>query len=130
MKIYRALFFDERGKFLKSKKFNPLKQLIQFKDKTYNIDLKNASYIEEKNFFNTRYTYFYNISNPNPLILDKKADAILNPELYNVMIETRVTQKLNDLYKSSLSDWLTPRNILIFLIVAGILYWLITKQPF
>lgn len=126
--LYKAFFFNERGEFLGKKGFSKFKRSFVFKEGRYNTDLKEASY-----FISTTIPllikskiYFYNISNPSPLKLDKKAEPILNPDTFNTIIETKVIKDINNLPNKSLGDLLTPQNLLIGLVVIGILYYLLS----
>lgn len=120
-KTQRALFFDENGDYLGSKTFKRSEKIFKYKKNSYNIDLKYSSFrnINVIPILWDRKDYYYNIGNSNPVLIDKKSEPIINPELYNIMLETKVARDLNDLSRKGLADFLTPRNILIGLIVVG-----------
>lgn len=128
IKLYYAKIFDEKGQFIKNQRFAPYNNVFSYKNKSYNIILKDISYFDIKGILWTNRYYFYNLSNPNPLILDKKCEPVLSPELYNIMLETTTAQKLNDLSKSKFK--LDFKIILLIgaIIVGG--YLLLTGKLF
>lgn len=133
--IYRMFFlmtrlaniYDKSGRIIGSVKFGKLDKTFKYGDKhRFNVDVENSSVLERRNLFGkvNRVEYTYNIDNPNPLIFNKEIKSVLNPELYNVNIETKVAQDLNDLSKTGLSQFLTPRNLIIgAVIIFAIIYF-------
>jgi len=122
----RALFFDEKGEYHGSTSFSKYNSTFTYSNGSYNVDFKNSSYKEESVIpvLWKRRTYFYNLSNSNPIKLDKKAEPPISPRLYDIFLKTKVAQDLNDLSKGGLSQYFTPRNVLIGLGVIAVIYYL------
>jgi hypothetical protein len=112
-KIYFAKMFDEKGEHIKDIQIKKFSKIFNFENKSYNIKLKNSSHFDTKGIFWDRRFFIYNISNPDPIILDKKAEPKIEPELYNIMLETETAKKLNNLSKKGFKDLLTLKNLLI-----------------
>jgi len=123
-KSHIALLFDDRGELLAKKSFRRKDDFFTYDgERKFNIILQNTTAFEKFGIlWNTKY-YFYNINNPNPLVLNKKLEPILNSKIYNVMLETKVARDLNDLTKSTLSQLMTPKNIIIVLAILGAVYY-------
>lgn len=121
-----AYIFDQNGKLHGRVRFSKQDKTFKYGKGTYNIDIENGSVIETRRWFGKIYLieYFYNISNPNPILFDKKNEPILNPELYDSMLETKVAQELNSLSNDGFSKYLTPRNMLIAVVVIALLFYL------
>jgi len=128
IKLYYSKFFDEKGQFIKNQRFAPYSKVFSFKDKSYNVDLRDASYFDSKGILWTNRYFMYNLSNPDPLILNKKMEPIISPEIYNIMLETKTAQKLNDLSKPRFNLNFKTLIIIGVVIVAG--YLLATGKLF
>lgn len=123
---YKAIFYDDKGNYAGIKGFNRKEKSMDYGKGTYNIDL-NCSYFDRKAFFHDKRYYYYSLNNPNPVLMNKKAEPILNSESYNIMLKTKVLRDLNELSKGSgLGDLLTPRNIIIGLAIIGIIIYFAT----
>lgn len=126
MKLYYAKFFDERGEYITDKIFRKYNETFKFKNRRYNIELKEGSYYEVSSIpllLKKRY-YFYNLSNSNPIKLDKKGEPIINPNIYNTIIESEEAKKLNNLHKGTLMNFLSePKNIIILVIICAVGYY-------
>lgn len=100
-KLYYAKIFDENGQFVKNIWFPKFEKTFKYKSKSYNVKTKEASYYDAKGLLWDNRYYIYNISNPDPILLDKKAEPIIDPEMYNIQLENQTAKKLNDLAKGS-----------------------------
>lgn len=118
-----TVFYDDNGKFLDKKKVKRKDTIVEWNDETYNISIGEGSITEiECLWFNKEY-YHYVRGNPNPLKLNKKCEPIINARLYNIQLNTHLAEELNNLS----NDWkklITPRNIIIFLVIVGIIVYL------
>lgn len=126
-----AWFFDGKGEFHGHKTFNKNQKTFQYGEGSYNIDIENSSIVESMviPFIWRRRRYFYNIKYSNPLKLSSTTnEPSISPELYNANLEIKLAKELGDLAKGFLAKLLTPRNIIIALILFGIIYWFGTKQ--
>jgi hypothetical protein len=131
IKTYRAWFFDEKGEYLGKKGIPKKNKVFDYNDGKYNVDLENATYKDESVYLGLwkKRTFFYNVSNSNPIRLDKKSEPIINPELYKIQLETKLARDLNDLAnKGGLSKFLTPFNILLGVAVIVVIYLLASGQ--
>jgi len=121
-----ACFYDDKGEYLGKIKFSKWDNLIKTKKRTYNVIREKATITKIKGFFKDKEYTHYNVNNPNPILLDKTTRPILDAEVYNVQLETKVMRDLNNLSKKSLSDLLTPATIIIIVIVIGVSIYLLT----
>lgn len=122
IKLFYGKIFNDRGEFLKNQYFKKYEPTFKFKSKRYNINLQKGSFYEVTSipFILKKRFYFYNINNPDPLCLDKKVEPIMNPDLYNTIIENEEAKKLNNLHKKNLLSFLEPQHIIIILIALGV----------
>lgn len=119
---YRAFFFDEKADYHGRAKFKKNQSTFKYGKGAYNVDLKNGSYWEDRPLFVPlwkRKTYLYPVNSSNPYRLDGKQQPPISPELYNINLETEIAKKLNDLSKKGFSEYLTPKNIIIALVLLG-----------
>lgn len=92
---HKALLFDDNGEFLDIQGFKRSDDYFTYgsgKDaRKFNIILNNCTTWEKRHLIrgNKRY-YYYNINNPNPILLDKKSEPIISSKIYNVMLETKI----------------------------------------
>lgn len=122
-KQYYGKFFDSNGEFIGNKKFKRTDEHFKYKNRRYNNKPQKASYYEVTAIpliLKKRY-YFYNIEISDPILMNKQYKPIIEPELYNLMIETEQAKKLNDLSKKGLLTLLDPKIIIGILIGLGLL---------
>jgi hypothetical protein len=124
--LYRAMLYDDAGEHVTTVKFKRNDKTFTHKKRTYNIMLDKATQFTEENLLFEKRFFQYNINNPNPFLLNKKAEPIVDAEVYKIQLETKILKDLNDLSKGGLAALLTPRNIIIGLIVIGVLVYLST----
>lgn len=124
---YAGWFFNEKGEYDGIKGLSKNNKDLIYKKGRYFINL-SASYIEWTviPFLWKKIRYFYNVNNSHPITLDKRAEPPISPELFDVMMETKLARDLNNLSKSGLGELLTPRNIIIAIVVVGIIIYLAT----
>lgn len=121
LKLKKAKMFDDKGEFVENVLFSAKETTFKYRKGSYVIDLNCPSYFDDTNYlWDTRY-FFYNIGNPSPKILSKKEQPIINADVFNVIMETDIMRKLNELSKDGLQKYLTFRNIII--VVGGILVY-------
>lgn len=124
-RVYKAIFYDDKGDFVEVKQFSRKEKTFKaFGNKSFNINL-NASYFDRKHFFFDKRYFYYNINNPNPILMNKKAEPIMDSESYNVNLETKVLRDLNELSKGKgwLSNLSTQQIIIILAIIGAIIYF-------
>lgn len=127
MKLFYAKFFDARGDFIGNKRFKKFESTFKYKNRRYNVEMQKGSYYETTTipFILFKRFYIYNLEDPNPIKLDKKSKPILEPEIYNTIIESEEAKKLNNLHKKGLLANLDMKTIMIILgIIAGAIYFL------
>ena len=122
-KVYKAVFFDDRGEQVGTKKFDRKDAHFKYNDGAYNIAIKESTMFEVKGFFFDKRYFQYNLNDPNPILLDKKREPIINARLYNINLETKVARELNDLDKSDFERLFTFKNIIIVLAILGAVYY-------
>lgn len=123
--IRYAIITDSKGEYIDRVKFKATDKTFRYGKRTYNVILE-ATHFNVKQLFGiwkNRF-YFYDLDNPNPKILDKKNEPIIDTELYDVMMENRIATELANQSKSSLSALLTRKNIIIFIIALLAIWWL------
>jgi len=119
-----ARLHDAKGMHIKDVYFQSEQETFKYKDNAYNIRLKDVTYTEQKGLIFKKRFYYYNINHTEPLILTAPIHSIIEPKLYNVMLETSQAQKLNDLSKKGLLSLLTPKVIIIGLVAIGVIIYL------
>lgn len=118
--------YDDNGRFIKKVRLKRHEKRFRYNKKSFNIDEKEAGETNLDYWLFEKRFYHYNINNPNPFKLDKKGEPIMDSALYDIQLETKVAMDLNNLNEGNLSKLLTPRNIIIGLIVIGIIYFLLS----
>lgn len=123
----RAWFFDAKGEYHGSKSFSKHAKNFKYGVGSYIVNLK-ATNKRDKPIIALwhRRTFYYNLDNPNPLILDKKGEPLIDPEALNINLETKVLRDLNDLANDNFSKYITPKNIILGLVVIGLIIYLAT----
>lgn len=122
-----AYFYDDKGRFVGKKTFRKTDSLITFQGRKYNINY-NATWTYFNRWYWDLEVYQYSLNNPDPFLLNKKGEPLMNSEQYNIQLETKVARDLNDLSKG---NFLANLNWKAILIIGGILvlaYLLYTKQ--
>lgn len=128
MIVRRAYFYDINGERIGKCSFKKGVEHFEYKEGMYNVIDDNCTIDYEKVLpfgILTRKVTYYNIGNTNPLTLTAKPSAPVTPELYNIIYKTKIARDLNDLaFKQGLLALLTPKNIIIGLVVIGLIYYL------
>lgn len=126
IKLRYAYFYDDKGEYLGRTKFSKWNPTLRYKNKAYNVLEQDATKTLIKGWFWDKEIYQFNINNPNPFLLDKKHEPVMNSEVYNAQLETKVIKDLNDLSNDSFMKYLTPQNIILFIAVIVIAYYLLS----
>lgn len=125
---YRAIIFNENGEQVGTVKLDRSKQGFKFKDGQYNIKWDCKTHLKRENFFHKFKYFMYIFNNPDPIEFDNEKNnfqTIFNAEQYNVMLETDIARKLNNLV-GGLGQFLTGKNILIMLGVGAVAYYFLS----
>jgi hypothetical protein len=131
IKLHEGLFFDKSGRYLGSKlikastKWGLSKRTFEYKGGSYNVKWK-VSRAEMCYFpwFFDRIQYYYQIGNPDPLDVKTVIKPLMNADDYNVQLESKILRELNKVRIGGLAALLTPRNIIIgLIIIAAIIYF-------
>lgn len=123
-KLHFAVFFNENGEYITTKYISKTKKKFNYKNKTYNIRRKEASYFERKGIIYDRRYYFYNIGNPDPFKLTKPKKIILDPEQYNTILKTKVMKDLNTV-KNPILQKLDTKTVIFIIAGIGIIGYII-----
>jgi hypothetical protein len=123
-----ACFYDDKGEFLSKKGFSKTAKTFDYDGKSYNIYQDDATATKVKRWYWDLEEYHYNINNPNPMLLNKKAEPILDSEMYNIQLKTKVARDLNDLSKKGLFANLDFKTAMVILIVIVVIYMLATGK--
>lgn len=125
LKLHFAVFFNENGEYITTKHISKTDKKFKYKNKKYNINRKEASYFERKGLIYDKRYYFYNISSSDPYKLTKPEDVLIDPEMYNDILETKVTKDLNTVKESLLEKIDVKTAIFILLGVGALIYFLV-----
>lgn len=120
-----AIMFDNSGHYIGKRKINYRETTFKYKDKTYNFMPNDCSFFSLSTLpFKKKY-YFYNLYNPNPMVLDFKKEPIISSAAYNNILETDLLKKLSALSKPNFFDIiLQPKFIILAIIlVVGVWYF-------
>lgn len=121
---HKAVFFDDNGVCVGQKRLKYSDSTFVFQGRGFNFMPLNSSFFKVVNIFSKTKFYFYNINNPMPLLIKKSIDPVVNSEAYGVFLRTDILKKLNDLSKKNwLSELLTPRNMIIALILIVVIWF-------
>lgn len=121
IKKYVANFSDNNGDSCGKKSFSSRDSLIKFKDRQFNTSIDRASHTVFKRWYWDVHNYFYNIHDPNPLMFKKSVAPLMDSELYNIQLETKVARDLNDLSKKVFLDLFTPPVIITIIAIIGVI---------
>lgn len=119
---YWAYFYDDRGDYVGRKKHSNLDKTFKYKDRSFNFIPKKSTQTRFDYFLWERRVTYYNINNPNPILMDKKAEPVLDSQVYNQQLETKLIIDLNQLPNDYLK-FLTPQTLIIGLIIIGVLIY-------
>lgn len=115
---YFAVMCDPNGRQLDVLKIPRKEKKFNYGNGTYNIKIKEASYIQRKNWRGKKRRYFiYNTSYSDPFTFDKKQQPLINPEDYATLIESEQLKKLNDVNKKGLEGILNAKTIITAVVV-------------
>lgn len=123
IKVFRGMLFNDKGEFLDKVNFKKRDDTFKKKNKSYNVIWGASSFILKGYIVDRKY-YFYNVNNPNPVQIDKKAEPIINSDIYNSLLETKVIREMNKLDQKGLGEFLTPKNVIFGLVILGVIYYL------
>lgn len=115
-------FYDDKGEYIGKKGFSKTDKSFDFAQGSFNVVPEKVTYTEVKRWYWDVHIYHYNINNPNPFNFSKKVEPIMDAELYNIMLKTKIARDLNDLAKGNRWDWLNFKTIAIAAVIIGILY--------
>lgn len=120
-----AAFLDDTGKHIGLKKLNYFQKTFLYKEHGYNFDPLNSTFISLTYWFSKTKIYFYHLNDPNPLKLDLNNSPVIDSLVFGSIIDSNVIKKLHDQQKDNdfFKKFLTPVNIVIFLIVVGVVIW-------
>lgn len=121
-----AYFVDDKGSFIGSKGFSLTSKTFKYENKSYNINHEKATFILFKRWYWDIEVYIYNINNPDPYILQKTAEPLMDAEMYNIQLESNFAKQLNEMSKGKIK--IDFKTIIIILIGIAILYLLFTNK--
>ena len=83
-----AVFYDDKGEQLGKKAFSKTSKSFDYAGKSFNIFQDDATFTTTKRWYWDVEQYHYNINNPNPFLLNKKHEPIMDSEMYNIQLKT------------------------------------------
>lgn len=123
-----ACFYDDKGEFLGKKGFSKTAKILEYRGGSYNIFQEGATFTTLKRWYWDVEQYHYNINNPNPFLLNKKAEPIIDSEIYDIQLKTKVARDLNDLSKKSWLASLDFKTVIIILAIIVVIYMIATGK--
>ena len=123
-----AVFYDDKGEEIGKKSFSKTDKTFKYKGRSYNNYHDEATFTTIKRWYWDIELYHYNINNPNPMVINKKVEPILDSETYNVMLETKVIRDLNNVGAKGLLANITPLQIIIGVVILVVVYLFATGQ--
>lgn len=124
--LYYGRFFDEEGKHLDDKFFRKSNDTFEYSGKAYNIKRDCPTYTEKKGLLINKRYYYYNISNSDPIKINKKVEPIIDPQMYNIQLKNNIAKKLNEVNTTGLLDKIGIKEILIGLGAIALIILLLT----
>lgn len=106
-----ACFYDNKGDYLGKKAFSNTEKVFDYAGCSFNVVHEDVTITKLKRWYWNLDIYHYNINNPMPLDFKKTVEPIIDSELYNIQLKTKVARDLNDLSKTGLQ--LNAKTILI-----------------
>jgi hypothetical protein len=121
-----ALIFDDTGHEISKVRVKYSKPHFKFKTFSYNFKPNDTSFFKIKGFWGNKKYYFYNINNPDGLLLKSSGVIpIIDSEVYTSILENTHIKDLNALADGGF--WAFIKKywwlILIILIGAGVWYY-------
>ena len=117
-----AYFYDDKGEFIGKRSFSKTAKTFDFQNRSFNAMPESASFNLIKRWYWDIECYHYNINNPNPFFFDKKGEPIIDSEMYNIQLKTKVARDLNNLANPGLFANLDFKTIMIILIAVAVVY--------
>lgn len=118
----KAVLLGDSGEQIKVLRIPKHENKFKWKTRQYVVMRKEVKpIIIKKLFFKHKY-YYYNVNNPYPLNMGKKAEPLVNTEIFNALMETKVLIDLNKI-KKGLFDGLDFKMVLIGLVVIGVIIY-------
>jgi hypothetical protein len=97
---------DNRFEILKSKEFNPLQQLIEFKSKSetkkFYFDISFPTYCK-----NLEQYYLFNWINQQQILFNNTNQEIINTEIYDLIMEGKIIKQLSSAMRKDKFNWST-----------------------
>jgi hypothetical protein len=130
-KIHVANFYDNSGSYIGSHVFHKSFKLgIPKKSFSYNSGTYHIKPLESTRFKTSFFPYFfdyyfydYRYDNPDPIKKNLSFKPVINASDYHTLLESKRLVELNKVRQSGLSDLLTPRNIIIGLVLIAVVYY-------
>lgn len=118
-----AVFYDDLGVLVGRKKISYRDETFSYKEKTYNFLPKESSYFKVAKPLRYEKHYFYNLNDPNPILLDKKHEPLMRSDVYKTVLDNDLVSQLNNLKKNKFLAWLMQPKVLITIAVVGVLLY-------
>jgi hypothetical protein len=124
-----AIFYNALGEYIGRKKLDYNSKTFNFLKGTYNFMPLKYSSFKDVGFLGFSKFYFYQLGNPDALILKTNfAPAVISADDYSEIINSDAIRKINALSKPNwLLGLITPLNIIIVCVVAGLIWWITSR---
>ena len=132
-KIHSAIFYDLRGCFIGVQRIKIgkgeglVEKTFKYKGGSYNIkpDSSRSRRVYFPYLFDY-YDYIYIVGNPDPLKIQTNIQPLMSAEMYNIQLESKVLRDLNNVRQDLLSQLLTPRNLIILVLIVGAIIYFVS----
>jgi len=97
-------------------------------EREYIVNRKDAEKFEQRGLIIHKTYYFYNLNNPQPLHFNKTTkiwEPIIDAKTFETLIENRIVSALNKPPSNSIFGNITPKQILLGLVVIGVAIYFI-----
>jgi hypothetical protein len=117
-----AVIFDETGRQIGKVAVKYKDLTFSFGEHSFNFKPNDSSFLKIKGFWNSKKYYFYNIDNPDALILKSSGiEAFIDSKTYKALLENKLVQQLNDLVDGTFMAFI-KKYWWIFILI-GIFVW-------
>lgn len=118
-----GVFFDDLGYYVGRVKLDYKERKFYYKDRAFNFKPKESSFFKYATLFRTKKYYFYNINNPDPILIDKKVEPIMDAGVYKTILDSDLVKKLNP-KSNNLLDFIGGwKGLILLLVVGAVIYY-------
>lgn len=119
-----ALIFDDTGHEIGKIRIRYSSPTFIFNDFGYNFNPNETTFFKIKGFWGNKKYYFYNVNNPDGLILKSSGiTPVINSKTYKAILENKLIEELNNLAEGGFMLFLKKYWWLILIIIGSFFAW-------